>query len=100
MTDGEISTAPAIPRLVSIQERAARESGCAFFNTFEAMGGMGTMGRWYEAEPRLVGADFIHPMPAGAKIVGGLLYQALIDGYNKYKLRLLQKRTMVAGKLR
>jgi len=97
MTDGEISTVPTIPRLVSMQERAARESGCAFFNTFEAMGGIGTMGRWYGAEPRLVGADFIHPMPAGAKIVGGLLYQALIDGYNKYKLRLLQKRTMVAS---
>ena len=30
------------------------------------------MGRWYAAEPRLVGADFIHPMPAGAKIVGEL----------------------------
>jgi hypothetical protein len=62
----------------------------AFFNTFEAMGGEGTMGRWYSAEPRLVGADFIHPMPAGAKIVGELLYNALRDGYNQYKLRQLK----------
>jgi len=90
MAGGEIGTAPAIPRLVAIQERVARDTNSAFFNTFEAMGGLGTMGRWYGAEPRLVGADFIHPMPSGAKIVGGLLYQALLDGYNKYKLRLLQ----------
>jgi hypothetical protein len=47
------------------------------------------MARWYAAEPRLVGADFIHPMPSGAKIVGELLYSALRDGYNQYKLRQL-----------
>ncbi|MBI3683405.1 MAG: hypothetical protein HY235_23780 [Acidobacteria bacterium] len=98
MTGGEIGTAPAISRLVAIQERVAGEAGCAFFNTFEAMGGVGSMGRWYEAEPRLVGADLIHPMPAGARIVGGLLYQALVDGYNKYKLRLLESQRMVASK--
>ena len=46
------------------------------------------MGRWYQAEPRLVSADFIHPMPAGARIVGNLLAKALVDGYSKYKLEL------------
>lgn len=97
MAGGEIGTVPTIPRLVAIQQRVAQETGSAFFNTFAAMGGVGTMGRWYEAEPRLVGADFIHPMPAGAKIVGGLLYQALVDGYMKYKLRLIQSQRMVAS---
>ena len=52
------------------------------------------MARWYAAEPRLVGADFIHPMPAGAKIVGELLYNALRDGYNEYKLRQLNERRL------
>lgn len=88
--NGEIGTVTAMPRLVMLEQQTATDMGCAFFNTFEAMGGAGTMGRWYEAEPRLVGADFIHPMPAGAKIVGGLLYQALFHGYNRYKLRQLQ----------
>lgn len=82
---GEIGTVPALSRVVSIQQRVARETGCAFFNTFQAMGGSGTMGRWYQAEPRLVSADFIHPMPAGARIVGNLLAKALVDGYNRYK---------------
>lgn len=98
MATGDIGTVPAIPRLVAIQRRVAADLHCAFFNTFEAMGGMGTMGRWYAAEPRLVGADFIHPMPGGAKIVGGLLYQAMLDGYNRYKLRLIQRKSMMAGK--
>ncbi|MBL8233112.1 MAG: hypothetical protein JNL98_31730 [Bryobacterales bacterium] len=97
MAGGEIGTVPTIPRLVAIQQRVASETASAFFNTFAAMGGVGTMGRWYEAEPRLVGADFIHPMPAGAKIVGGLLYQALVDGYTKYKLRLIQARRIASS---
>ena len=90
---GEIVTVPALNRLVNIQQRVAGETKCAFFNTFQAMGGRGTMGRWYKAEPRLVGADFIHPMPAGARTVGNLLYKSLIRGYNGYKLRQLQQRS-------
>ncbi len=90
---GEIHTMPVLPRLVQIEARVAAENGTAFFNTFEAMGGQGTMARWYAAEPRLVSADFIHPMPAGAKIVGELLYNALRDGYNQYKLRQLNSQT-------
>jgi lysophospholipase L1-like esterase len=89
---GEIGTMPTIPRLVTIQQRVAMETGCGFFNTFLAMGGPGTMGQWYQAEPRLVGGDFIHPMPAGAKIVGNLLYQALFDGYNQFKVRRMHEK--------
>lgn len=87
--EGEIETIGILPRLVDIESHVASETGVAFFNTFQAMGGSGTMARWYAAEPRLVSADFIHPMPAGAKIVGELLYNALRDGYNQYKLRIL-----------
>jgi lysophospholipase L1-like esterase len=88
---GEIETIPLMPHLVQIEARVASDTGTAFFNTFQAMGGEGTMARWYAAEPRLVSADFIHPMPAGAKIVGELLYNALRDGYNEYKLRQLSQ---------
>jgi lysophospholipase L1-like esterase len=88
---GIIGTVKTLPKLISVQAKLAAENGCAFFNTFEAMGGPGTMGKWYMAEPRLVSADFIHPMPAGARIVGTLLYQALMDGYNSYKLKQLRR---------
>jgi lysophospholipase L1-like esterase len=89
--EGELDTISAMPRLVSIEADVAKEEGVAFFNTYEAMGGKGTMARWYTQEPRLVGADYIHPLPAGAKIVGELLYGALRDGYNAYKLRQLKE---------
>ncbi len=84
---GAIETVPAIEKLVEIERRVAQEEGVAFFSTFTAMGGNGTMRDWYEGTPRLVGADFIHPMPAGAKRIGEYLYRALLDGFNHYKSR-------------
>jgi lysophospholipase L1-like esterase len=86
-SDSRISTVPTLPRLVEIQRQTASDMGCAFFNTFQAMGGEGTMARWYESTPRLVSADFTHPMPAGARKVGVLLDQALESGYRQFKAR-------------
>jgi len=88
---GAIGTIQTLPRLIHMQSQMAAEKNLAFFNTFEAMGGEGTMGRWYQAEPRLVSADFIHPLPSGARIVGTLLFQAMTDGYNAWKVVQMRK---------
>jgi lysophospholipase L1-like esterase len=90
--NGEIDTIPTMPRLVATESKIAADTGVAFFDTFEAMGGSGTMGRWYTSEPRLVGSDYIHPMPAGARIVGELLFSALREGFNQYKLEQLRRK--------
>ena len=60
-----IETMPTIPKLVAIQQRVAADTGCAFFNTFEAMGGDGTMQRWYDSKPRLVGGGPDPSFPRG-----------------------------------
>jgi lysophospholipase L1-like esterase len=83
--DGDIVTIPAIPILVATQQRVARTEGVAFFNTFTAMGGMGTMARWYDDQPRLVTGDFTHPTYTGAQQVGTLLVNALLEGFTEYK---------------
>ena len=90
-TGGEIETIAGLA--APGQDRNAgrrRKPAWHFSIPFKPWAATGTMARWYAAEPRLVGADFIHPMPAGAKIVGELLYSALRDGYNEYKLRQLK----------
>ncbi len=94
--NGQIDTIPSMPRLVVTESKIAADSNVAFFNTFEAMGGPGTMGRWFSAEPRLVGSDYIHPMPAGAKIVGELLFSTLREGFVQYKMQELKPRMAVA----
>jgi lysophospholipase L1-like esterase len=78
---GEIVTPEILQTLIEVQRKVAAETGCAFFNTFDAMGGAGTMGRWYHAQPRLVSADFMHPLPAGAAKVGALFEGALMQDY-------------------
>jgi len=97
-SSGQITTVPTLPRLVEIQQKIAAETGCAFFNTFEAMGGEGTMGRWYESQPRLVGADFMHPLPGGARKLGVLLDQALETGFRQYQARHQRQADPVAEK--
>jgi hypothetical protein len=54
------------------------------------MGGAGTMSRWYNAEPRLVFADFIHPYPAGGKIIAAIFVKQIESGLARYKLRRLR----------
>jgi len=88
---GNIQTAATIPQVVAIQQKVALEMKVAFFNTFAAMGGAGTMAKWYASNPRLVGGDYIHPMPAGAKLVGDLLFEGLEEQYRMFKLRELRR---------
>src|SRR5438046_2487853 len=82
---GSIITRPTIPKLVAAQRRFAAENGCAFFDTFTAMGGEGTVARWREARPRLMGGDFTHPTWDGSEIVGPLTHDALISPSEKHK---------------
>jgi lysophospholipase L1-like esterase len=86
---GEIATMPTIPRIVAIQRRVAVETDCGFFDTFAAMGGEGTMARWYAAQPRLVSADFIHPYPAGGKLIANVFTREIGAGLDRFKLRTL-----------
>jgi hypothetical protein len=82
---GDIVTMPTIPKIVDAQRQAARENGVAFFDTFSAMGGEGTMARWYESEPRLVTGDFTHTTFAGSARVARLLVGALGRAYDEWK---------------
>ena len=81
---GRMPTKPVILDLVSIQKRVALAHGVAFWNTFEAMGGEGSLGRWVRTRPQLAGMDLTHPTPRGAEIVGDLLSDALVNAYERH----------------
>jgi lysophospholipase L1-like esterase len=83
----DIRTMSTIPEIVAIQRQVAAETHCAFFDTYDAMGGDGTMSRWYGASPRLVTADLLHPTPQGATIVASLFVEQLGLGYNRWKMQ-------------
>ena len=87
--------APAIPEcewhtphvlteIISVQHAAAIRNHAAFFDTFAAMGGEGTMARWYEREPRLVSGDFTHTTKGGSDRVARLLVGAIEEAYRDW----------------
>lgn len=82
-----IKTRPIVPRLVEAQRKVATEAGCAFWDTYQAMGGYGAIERWYRAKPRLAAADFIHPTAAGQSVLATLVYRALMKGYAGFRQR-------------
>ena len=81
--NGGLQTKPVIQKLAAVQQRVARDLGFAFWNTFDAMGGEGSMARWLKTSPKLAGSDLTHPTPAGAEVIGNLLMRALIRGRNR-----------------
>ena len=81
---GQIQTVPILPGIVDVQRRVSKEQGCAFFDTFSAMGGKDSIARWYRNKPRLVTSDFQHATPRGYRIIADLYYKALIKGFAEY----------------
>lgn len=79
---GTLRTAKVIPRLVSLQRKVALEKGVGFWDTMKAMGGQGSMARWYEKG--LCSGDLTHPTPQGASVLGDLMFKALVTGYQAY----------------
>lgn len=77
-----VVTVPIIPRIVLEQQKTAREVGCAFWDTFQAMGGRGSMARWVRRG--LGQADLTHPSAEGAELLASWLYQALMQGYGAH----------------
>ena len=84
---GRVTTLDSIPKIVEMQHRVARDTGCGFLNLFAAMGGEGTMARWHEGRHHLVGGDLTHPTADGAITVGVLIYHAIVEGYADYRGR-------------
>jgi lysophospholipase L1-like esterase len=79
------ATRPVIPELDRIQRKLAKELGCAFFDTFEAMGGLGSMGVWVQRG--LGGKDLVHPTNEGAAVLAGYVEDALLSDYARWRAR-------------
>ncbi len=80
--DGAYPSRPVMPVLVEAQRKAAASAGCAFFSTYDWMGGKGSASKWFSK--RYVGSDFQHLTVAGAAKMGDALYEALTTGFGRY----------------
>jgi hypothetical protein len=66
----------SIPAMVDAQHRAAQAHGCAFWDTYQWMGGKGSSLTWNKRG--LVGRDFQHPTSEGAERIGAALFAGLV----------------------
>ncbi len=77
-------TYPILPTVVELLKSAALQNDCAYWDMYEAMGGLNTMPDWVFHDPPLAEKDFVHFNPAGANAIAKMFYNALITRYNEY----------------
>jgi len=78
-------TYPNLERVRDAMKNATLGSGCIYWDMYEAMGGKNSMPSWVFADPPLASTDFVHFNHLGAKIIGEMFYNSLMDEYRKYK---------------
>lgn len=83
----EMKTDSAVVPLTLSQRKYAKETQASFVNLFTLMGGDGSMVHWVEEEPSKANKDYTHFNHRGSKVISGLIYQQLMDGYSKYKMK-------------
>lgn len=79
-----VRTFRGLPLIVEAQRRVAERAGCAFFDTFQAMGGPGAMARWYRSSPPLASGDFRHATPEGYEVIGNMIYKAILESFARW----------------
>jgi len=86
---GDLETMPGVKNLIRYQQYVASESGIAFWNFFEAMGGSGSMVKLVKAHK--ANLDYTHIKYSGGLILANILYQAIAQGEEQYERRMNEK---------
>jgi len=79
---GRVRTLPRLIDIMKVQREVALANGCAWFSLYDAMGGNGVIGKWFE--DGLAEGDLAHPTSKGAIVLGQLFYKALMKGFADY----------------
>jgi len=90
----EMKTDTTLTALIKVQEKYARNTGSAFIDLFQMMGGEGSMVKWANETPPLARPDFTHFNEKGAKKIGRLIFEKLDQEYENFKI----KNNLYAGK--
>jgi lysophospholipase L1-like esterase len=75
-------TYPQLENVRNAIRLAAFQTGSAFFDMYDCMGGRNSMISW--VDQGIAATDYIHFSPAGARKIAVLLYSALMNDYNMF----------------
>lgn len=74
-----------MPQMIDAQRRAAKLAGAAFWCSYDAMGGAGSMNSW--VSQGLGQGDHVHLTSAGYLKLGDMFYEAVSQAYKESKTR-------------
>ena len=80
---GKVVLDPALETIYEAQRELAKEKGCAFFDTLEAMGGKKALKSWRDKK-RLSG-DYAHLTNKGHEALGQLISEWLLGRYDAWR---------------
>ena len=81
--DGRITSRPLIERMVTYQRQVSLENGCAFWNTWQFMGGRDSFARWLSQG--LAWTDLNHLTEKGLHRIGNAFSDALLQSYQRFE---------------
>ncbi|MEN8202390.1 MAG: hypothetical protein ABFS28_07330 [Bacteroidota bacterium] len=81
---GMFKTYPELEPIRDALRQATLESGFAFWDLYEAMGGSNSMPSFVHADPPLASKDYLHFTPKGANLVAEMFYNALMLEYSHF----------------
>jgi len=83
--NGKYITYPGLEAIRDALRDAALESGCGFWDLYQAMGGENSMPSFVHADPALASSDYIHFNNLGINLVAEMFYNALMLEYYEYQ---------------
>lgn len=82
---GRWETSPKIIEIVATEKRVAQAGGCAFFDQYAAMGGLGSMAAWATESPPRGRGDRVHFTRQGYIDLGNAFATALSQAYDEWR---------------
>ena len=70
---------PTVSKVIEAQRNAAKQTGSAFWDLREAMGGENSMGAW--AQAGLASLDYTHISPGGGRRLGKAFAKAFLKAW-------------------
>ncbi len=95
-SDGEFTTFATLEPVRNVLREAALDADCGFWDMYEAMGGRNSIQDFVMAEPPLATSDYIHFTNRGANLMAGMVFDAIMLEYEKWKAGIDRSQEVMA----
>lgn len=70
ISNSESPTYQFLETVINCLKETTISEDCLYWNTYEVMGGCGSIKKWSEQDPKLASPDLVHFTPKGARVIG------------------------------